>query len=185
AAKVGARASWALDGGKHSPLLRMVDQLSPAIAFVLYGGNDAAYRVAPIAELERAFQADLEALIDALEAQGVVPVLHTLARHGDAPGVDDCAGPSQLSDWRIAVVTNALSAVAARVACERKLPLLDLRWAFAAADLRGLSADGIHPSTHRDGGGALDGHSLRCGYNLRNYLTLRLLRILDPLVTAR
>ena len=76
--------------------------------------------------------------------------------------------------------TNALSAVVAEVACERKLPLIDVRHAFDAADLRGLSADGIHPSTHRDGGGALDLASLRCGYNLRNYLTLRMLGRLGP-----
>jgi hypothetical protein len=182
AAKVGARATWPLVGGAQSPLVRMVDEISPTTAFVLYGGNDAAYRVAPIAEIERGFRADLEAVVDALEERGVVPVLHTLARHGDAPGVDDCGGPSELSDWRIAVHTNALSAVVAQVACERRLPLIDLRWALDAADLRGLSADGIHPSTHKNGGGALDERTLRCGYNLRNYLTLRMLGALEPLV---
>lgn len=184
AAKVGARAPWALAGGAHSPLERMVGELSPSIALVLYGGNDAAYRIAPIAELERGFRADLERIVDLLEARGVVPVLHTLARHGDAPGVDDCGGRYDLSDWRIAVHTNALSAVVAAVACDRSLPLLDLRWALDAADLRGLSSDGIHPSSFAEGSGVLDERGLRCGYNVRNYVTLRMLGQLSSIVAS-
>lgn len=180
AARIGAPAPWALKGGEHGPLGRMVRTLSPATAFVLYGGNDAAARQLSIETMRADFRRDLEAIVDQLEAEGVVPILHTLARHADAPGIRNCGMPGEHHDWRITVATNAMSAAAIDVACDRALPLIDLRWAMDAADQAGLSADGIHPSFYEGGAGTLDRHALRCGYNVRNYVSLRMLAALWP-----
>jgi len=156
--------------------------LSPSVAFVLYGGNDAAYYSTDAATLIRMFKSDLGRVVDALEEEGVVPVLHTLARHGDAPGVDDCGEPTGSNDWKLMIRTNALSRAIIEMACKRALPLIDLRDALDTADAAGLSGDATHPSVHADGSGRLDAAGLRCGQNLRNFLTLRMLARLQPLL---
>jgi hypothetical protein len=56
------------------------------------------------------------------------------------------------------------------------LPLIDLRHALDAIYHQGLSADGVHPSVHPRGGAILTDEGLRCGYNVRNYVTLRMLK---------
>ena len=178
AAKVGARTPWALTGGAVSPLSKMIEQLSPAVAVVLYGGNDAAFRVAPPERLADDFERDMSRLLDALEAQGIIPVMNTLARHGDTPGIDACGKRGEMTNWRIAVHTNAINVRAAQIACKRHLPLIDLRDAMDAADSRGLGSDGIHPTVYLRGSAVLDARGLRCGYNQRNYLTLRMLKLL-------
>jgi len=182
AARSGARAPWALRGGSQSPLRRMVRMLSPSVAFVLYGGNDAAFYTTDAATLIGIFTRDLGRVVDALEEEGVVPVLHTLARHGNAPGVADCGEPTGTNDWKLMIRTNALSRAVIEMACERALPLIDLRDALDTADAAGLSGDATHPSVHTDGSGRLDAAGLRCGQNLRNYLTLRMLARLQPLL---
>lgn len=182
AAKVGASAPWALAGGTVAPLRTMIRELSPAVAIVLYGGNDAALSAASIAEIASQFEANLGAIVDELEKAGVVPVLNTLARHGHMPGIDDCGPPSELTNWRVAVQTNALSARVARMACARRLPLVDLRHALDAAPSHGLAHDGVHPTAHAGGAGKLTRAGLTCGYNIRNYVTLRMLRQIKELV---
>ncbi len=185
AAKVGARTVWALTGGERSPLATMVEQLSPAVAIVLFGGNDAAFTShQPVAELAAQFERELEAVVDALEARGVIPVLNTLARHGSAPGLDDCGPPRQLTNWRIAVQTNALSARVVALACRRHLPLIDVRDALDTAVNLGLGPDQIHPSAYEPGADILDAKGLRCGYNVRNYVTLLMLKQLHGLLGA-
>ena len=184
AAQVGARAAWALAGGAEAPLPVVTDELSPAIAVVLFGGNDAAFEPASIEELSARFERDFEPILDFLEERGVVPVLSTLARHGVAPWVDDCGAARKLSHYRIAVQTNAVSARVAEIACRRRLPLVDLRWALDAAYARGLGPDGVHPSTYGRGGDVLDAHGLGCGSNVRNYVTLRMLAALVPLLAG-
>lgn len=186
AAKVGARAPWPLVGGEHSPLMTMVRDLSPAVAVVLFGGNDAAYTShKPLDELSDTFARDLEAVIDALEARGIIPVLNTLARHGSAPGFEDCAAGRELTNWRIAVQTNALSARVVEIACRRHLPLIDVRDALDTAVNLGLGPDQIHPSGYALGPEILDPRGLRCGYNVRNYVTLLMLRRIRELVFER
>ncbi|RLB64972.1 MAG: hypothetical protein DRI90_03270 [Deltaproteobacteria bacterium] len=176
AAKVGARAVYPVAGGTVSPLSTMSNTLSPAVAVVLYGGNDAAFRAAPVAELADRFERELGAVIDALEQAGIVPILNTVARHGHAPGIDDCGKPGEMTNWRIAVQTNALSARVVEIACQRRLPLIDLRHALDGADHHGLGHDGVHPSAHQHGSARLTARGLRCGYNVRNYVTLKMLQ---------
>jgi lysophospholipase L1-like esterase len=182
AAKVGARASWALEGGRLAPMEVMLRDLSPAVAVVLYGGNDGAALVAPPDKVADIFEQHLVAIIDRLENAGVVPILSTAARHGDQPGVPDCGGRDETTNWRVAVQTNAVSVRAAEIACRRKLPLVDLRHALDGIVNQGLGPDGVHPSVYRNSGGVLTGRGLQCGYNVRNYITLRMLaRVYDAI----
>ena len=41
----------------------------------------------------------------------------------------------------------------------------------------GVGPDGVHPSLYSRGGGVLDEHGLECGFNVRNFVTLRMLKI--------
>jgi len=182
AARVGARAEWATRGGDHSPLMLLIKQLSPAVAVVLFGGNDAAFRTVSLDLLTADFARDLERALDALEAAGVVPILNTVARHGRAPGFDDCGKRGNMTYWRIAVQTNAISARVVEIACRRHLPLIDLRYALDTAVGRGIGSDGIHPSAYVDGAGVLDSRGMRCGYNVRNYVTLLMLKRVKELL---
>ena len=116
------------------------------------------------------------------EASGSIVVLNTIARHGDSPGYRNCGSNRQMSDWRMAVQTNALSARVAELACERHLPLIDVRHAMDSAVNLGLGSDGVHPSYYRRGAGVMDAKGLRCGYNVRNYVTMRMLAQIVDLV---
>src|SRR5262249_1727378 len=122
AAKVGARSVWAIEGDEvpgASPLGSMVDRLSPAIAIVMYGSNDPAYRVPAPEIIARGFEEDIGRVIDALERRGVVPVLSTIPRHGRQPGLRTCGRfANDVSNWRVMIQTNAVNASVARVACE-------------------------------------------------------------------
>ncbi len=185
AARVGARSSWALVGDEqhHVPLATMVDTLSPAVAVVAFGGNDAAYRLAPPGELADDFERDFSRVLDELERRGVIPVLSTIARHGHQRGLPDCGkNPSELSNWRLAVQTNAINARIAAMACQRHLPLVDLRYALDGLPNRGLDSDGVHPSWYRGGSGKLTRQGLECGYTVRNYLTLAALKQIKELL---
>ena len=127
----------------------------------------------------------MTAIVDQLEAAGIVPVLSTIPPHTGDPARPLCDRfPGDLSNWRIAVQTNALSAAVAELACARALPLVDLRHGLDALSDAGIGPDGVHPNAHRGGAGKLDAQGLQCGYNLRNYLTLRMLRQLAPLLDA-
>lgn len=178
AAKVGAPSRWALTPGPTgvAPLTAMLTAIRPAVVVVMYGSNDAVMRVEPIDGLVERFTADMTAIVDALEAEGVVPILSTIPRRGPQSGLRDCEPGEGLSSARQMVQTNAVSAAAARLACARSLPLVDLRHAFDALPSRGLYADGIHPSAYPGGTGVLTEEALGCGYNARNYVTLRMLR---------
>jgi len=186
AAKVGARAPWALAprGGKEglaSPLDAMVAGLSPAYAAILYGANDALWRTDSLELLVRGFRAALASIVDALELRGIVPILTTVPKHMREKGWPDCPSAAlAASNERFAVQATALSAEVADLACQRHLPLVDLRWALDPLLDHGVGPDGVHLSVHPGGGGVLDAGGLECGYNVRNLVTLReLARVVD------
>jgi hypothetical protein len=183
AAKVGARASWPLtprlDG--PAPLDEMVAGVSPAYALVLYGANDAVWRTDSVELLVRGFDTALAAIVDALEARGVIPILTTIPKHMRERGWPDCpvvpAGPS---NERFAIQATLLSARVADLACRRHLPLIDLRWSLDPLLYHGVGPDGVHLSVHPSGGGILDTSGLGCGHNAQNLVTLReLARVVD------
>ena len=179
AAKVGARSDWAVlyDDIDSSPVARMVKHLSPSAAVVMFGTNDAVARIEAIPRVQRAFEESMGRVIGALERRGVVPILSTIPRHGmqkDRPSCD--RHESDTSDWRIAVQTNAVNASVVKLACERHLPLIDLRYAMDGLVNHGLGRDGVHPTGYRGGAGKLTEDGLQCGYNVRNFVTLLMLK---------
>lgn len=180
AAKVGAPSGWAAPPGVSpaaSPVGQLLRTHAPAIVIMMYGSNDATTRFVDHAALVAGFDARMTQIVDQLEAAGAIVVLHTVPRHmRDAHRPDCDAQPGDLSNWRLAVQTSAVSAAAAELACRRHLPLLDLRHAFDALLNHGIGPDGVHPNAHKAGAGKLDDEGLRCGYNVRNYVTLRMLR---------
>lgn len=177
AAKVGARAPWVLAPRgfqQPSPLDEMVAGVSPAYAVVLFGPNDALWRTDSVDLLVRGFDGALSAIVDALEARGVVPVLTTIPKHMREKGWPDCAATATGGgNERFAVQASILSADVADLACRRHLPLVDLRWALDPLPDHGVGPDGVHLSVHPSGGGMLGGSGLECGYNVRNLVTLR------------
>jgi lysophospholipase L1-like esterase len=184
AAKSGARSVWAIPDGRPSPLVRMVDTISPAVAIVMFGTNDAAYGMGDPAPIARAFEERMRRIVDALEQRGVIPVLTTIPRHMVGPGRAMC-DPDALSNWRLVVQTNAVNAVVAKIACERGLPLIDYRHALDALVNRGVGWDGVHPTAFTEGAGKLTSDGLECGFNVRNYVTLRMLKQIKEEVLDR
>ena len=178
AARVGALAAWATTPDAHgtTPVSRMIDELSPAYAIVMFGTNDAANRIAPPEVLARDFEVDLSRIVDALEARGVIAILTTIPKHMRDKRFADCpVKGTPKSNLRFVVQTNAISAAVAALACERHLPLIDLRWAIDPLLDHGVGEDGVHPSRFYKGGGLLDDDGLQCGYNAKNLVTLRML----------
>lgn len=186
AAKIGAHSWWALDGGTGSPLSLSIAERSPSVAVVMYGSNDATRRFTPLDELVGDYRRRMGAIVDVLEAAGVVAILNTVPRHMHDPSRRDCdTGPGDMSNWRLAVQTSALSAAVAELACERNLPLIDLRHALDATLNSGIGPDGVHPHAHPRSAGDLSPEGLRCGYNVRNYVTLRMLaRVVDAMAPS-
>jgi hypothetical protein len=188
AAKVGVRATWPLQPrtlGAKSPLVEMVDRVSPAYAVVLYGANDALWRTDSLPRLRDEFTTALAAIVDALESRGVVAVVTTIPKHMRERGWPDCPrGATTGSNERFAANATALSAAVADLACTRHLPLIDLRWALDPLLDHGVGPDGVHLSTHSSGGGVLDDSGLQCGNNVRNLVTLReLTLVIDAVAT--
>jgi hypothetical protein len=179
AAKVGVRSTWPLTPrgpDQSTPLDELVSAVSPAYAVVLYGANDALWRTDSLPRLEHDFTAAMTAIVDRLEAQGVVPILTTIPKHMRERGWPDCPGAhGGGANERFAAQATALSADVADLACRRHLPLIDLRWSLDPLLDHGVGPDGVHLSEHPSGGGILDATGLQCGYNVRNLVTLRTL----------
>ncbi len=184
AARTGARATWALEPDPATgvaPLDALVSSLSPAYAVVLYGTNDAELFMEPLDRLAARFTASLGALVSALEARGVIPILTTVPKHMRAWSLPDCAvAPGARSNARLMIQTNEVSAAVADLARARHVPLVDLRDALDPLVNHGISGDGVHPTFYPrrlGGGGVLDEAGLQCGYNVRNLATLRTLAL--------
>lgn len=180
AALVGARASWPESEG-FAPLRDLEVRVSPAIALVTFGANDAAFREAPPEDLADEFERATLRLVEALEARGVVVVLSNEMRHGDQPGRKACPGKGAgSSDWQVAVSQNATAARAAEIACREHLPFIDLRHALDGSTNFGLGPDAVHLSSHRQGAALFTKEGLDCGYNVRNFVTLLALARVVP-----
>ncbi len=189
AAKVGAPSGWATPPG-ITPAANVVGGLlathRPAIVVLMFGSNDAATRFVSHAELVSGYRARMTRLLEQLDEAGVIVILNTVPRHMHDPARPSCdKNEGDLSNWRMAVQTSAVSAVAAELACARHLPLIDLRHAFDALLNHGIGPDGVHPNAHPAGAGRLDAEGLRCGYNARNYVTLRMLRQIHATLAER
>jgi len=188
AAQAGGGSEWVMPSvtkADVSPTGRMITSLSPAVVLILLGTNDAAARVATPQTLAAVFERRLGRLIDYLERRGVIPVLSTLPRHENDSAKQHCEETEgDLSSWRLALQTNLISATVAAVACRRHLPLIDLRWALEGLINHGIRSDGVHLTVYRHHPGKLDADGLQCGYNVRSYVSLRMLQQVVAAVAA-
>jgi hypothetical protein len=189
AARIGATAKWVVtaDGPKLSPLEELISELSPAYAIVMYGTNDAeSFLLAPDKVAQR-FGADLRKVVDVLEDNAIIPVLTTIPKHMHDKRFVDCTSEyDAMSNARFMIQTNAVSAEVASIACERHLPLIDFRYAIDPLLNHGVAGDGVHPTVYSPiGGGMLDENGLQCGFNVRNAVTLRMLKMLYDTVQPR
>lgn len=156
ATEVGRSASWAI-AGDPSPLQLEVDAITPALAFVHYGGNDMGLGVDPGTALP-GFYESMSTLLDRLETQGIVAIVVGLTRRGDDPDADR---------W-IATYNQVLRALAQ----QRQVPFVDAWWAIDPLPANGLGPDGLHLRADPDGACLLDAEGLQYGYNMRNLIQL-------------
>jgi len=146
--------------------------LQPAIALVMFGTNHIG------STLDTTFQEKLTAVVDALIAQGVIPVLSTIPPRLDEPGGEPLT----------AVVAEANRQIIA-VAQARQVPLWNYWLALQAPTMenQGIKADLKHPNTYgwdfnMVGSVDFSPEGLRYGYNQRNLTALQILAKLKTIV---
>ncbi len=157
---LAATAGWTtvelLEGGDTSPVERELRALRPAFAVVMVGTNDAERL-----ELD-AYETNLGAILDRVEAHQVIAMLSTIPEQRSAPEV-------RAKGLRINEIIR-------RVALARRLPLIDYHAALVGLPNAGLCEDNIHPSVFVENGdsraGVFTSAGLRGGYNVRNLLLL-------------
>jgi hypothetical protein len=158
AAKVGWSAHDVLRG-RPSYLLREVRGTSPRFALVMFGTNDIVMRNPKV------YADRLRAIVDALTARGVIPVLYTVIPRNGKPEADALA--------------PTYGHIVRAVARSRKVPWIDLHAAMVDLPDRGLMSDGVHPSTlvkeDELRGCDFTTEGLAYGQNVRNLLTMRML----------
>lgn len=154
----GIRADEYLKGGKSGmpPLADMLKKFNPQIALYMLGTNDISAGRAVDAYIK-----DVEAAMDALMANGTVPMLSTLP-------------PYRGKADKVEAYNKALRDLAKR----KKIPLLDLHEemkarAGADAEKNYLSGDGIHLSGEQAGGPPTEENLKLCGYLIRCYTAVQ------------
>ncbi|MBX3183540.1 MAG: SGNH/GDSL hydrolase family protein [Polyangiaceae bacterium] len=162
AAVVGWSAHSALFGG-----LRQEQQaLRARYALIQFGTNDI--EVGAIHH----FADKLFDVVEQVHRAGALPVLYTI--------------PSRADRARSAAEVPRYNAVIRGLAQAFEAPLVDLHLALSALPRRGLTGDGIHPTTYSGPAGRapcdFSPQGLEAGYNRRNHLTLE---VLARLLAAR
>jgi peptidoglycan/LPS O-acetylase OafA/YrhL len=155
AAKGGTTARDALTGSP-SPLEQELGAIAPQLEVVMFGTNEVRYGWT----LDE-FATHLWNLIDASIARGAVPIMSTIPANTGYPE----------ADARIPTFNRIIRAIAQG----RGVPLVDLHRELAPLLNRGISSDGIHPTSAPSGGCVLTSAGLQYGYNVRNLLTLEAL----------
>lgn len=151
AAKVGWHAVQTLG----PPLRAEIDAMRPAWAVLMLGTNDT--RQTPPQEFERYLVHN----VDALLAEGVVPIVSTIPPRGDTEVTKQ--------------LVPEMNAIVRAVAQSRKVPLVDLYGTLSPLPGLGLTPDGIHLdvfTTKGVHGCWLTEDGLHHGMNQRNLLTL-------------
>ena len=142
--------------------------LEPSLALVMIGTNDAGAGVSP-----GEFEANLRAIVRRLEELSIVPVLSTI--------------PPRTDNLESKDLGESLNRRIRKVAVALEIPMLDLWLALTRHDELvggGLFPDGVHLNVFGGWGfGDWTGKSmylgpkaLRFGANIRNLLTLKLLK---------
>jgi hypothetical protein len=163
AAEIGRSASWAISGAP-SPLQREVAALNPRFALVNYGTNDMGLGATYESALWP-FMRNMTALIDALLAQGIIPIITGLNPRDDLDGARLWAP----------IYNDATRALAEQY----QVPYIDLLRASTPLAGLGMLSDGIHGNSYTVSGGAqpciFTPEGLGFNYNNRNLLTLEAL----------
>ncbi len=163
AASVGKTASWAITGDP-SPLEQEVQATNPRFAFVNYGTNDMGMGTSYATALPP-FYENMSALLDQLEAEGIIPIVSGLNPRTDSAGA---------ARW-----VPSYDAVTRGLAEARQLPYISLYLASKDLPGSGLLADGIHGNTYYSGGTAqpcvFTPAALAYNYNVRNLLSIEVL----------
>jgi hypothetical protein len=163
AAEVGRTARWAVTGSP-SPLDRELAALKPRYAFVNYGTNDMGGG-ATFESALWSFWTHMNTLLDALEAQGVIPIITGLNPRGDN---------AEAARW-----VPIYDAMTRGLAEQRQLPYLSLYLSTKDMPAGGLLGDGLHGNAWSDGSRARPCHfnteALNYNYNLRNLESLTML----------
>lgn len=142
--------------GAPCPLQQEETALSPASAFVLLGTNDNRYGRSPIT-----FGQDLWTIIDDTIADGTIPIMSTIPPVNGDPGTDS----------RVPLFNLIVRAIAQG----RQVPLVDLHDELVPLANRGISSDGLHPSTGPTSTCDLTSAGLQYGFNVRNLISLEAL----------
>ena len=146
--------------------------LKPAIVLIMYGTNHIGIG------LDTTFQTNLTRVVDAVIAQGVIPVLSTIPARLDQPnGVPLTQFVDEANRQIIAV------------AAARQIPLWNFWLALQAPTMvnQGLKTDNVHPNTfgwdfNMPGSVDFSTEGLRYGYNQRNLTALQVLTKLKTIV---
>ena len=166
AAQVSRTARWAITG-RPSPLAQELAAIRPRYGFVAFGTNDMEQGATHASALP-AYVDATGALLDQLEAAGVVPIVVGLTPRTDY---------ASAARW-----VETYDAVTRALAEARQVPYVSLLRATEALPGQGLASDGVHGDVYTVGGRAqpclLTAAGLDHTFNQRN------LRYLDALAAA-
>lgn len=163
AARVGRTAKWVLEGNP-SPLDLEIAAINPRFAFVSYGTNDMGYGETVESALFN-FYESFSALLDKLEAAGVVPIVTGLNPRRDG----------REAVWWVPTYNAATRAISEK----RQIPFIDSYLAMNELPDHGLVYDGVHGNSFRGPGGTcvFSADALRFNYNVRNLLSVEVLDV--------
>jgi lysophospholipase L1-like esterase len=155
-ASSGVTTAQYLAGGQHGlpPLADIIKKFNPQMAIYMLGTNDMNQGAAPAAAV-----ANVEKALDALMANGTIPILSTIPPiKGKVPQVE------------------AYNAELKKLAEKKKVPLLDLfgeMKAISADPTVFLDGDGVHLSHDGAGAAPTPDNFKKCGYLTRCYLNVK------------
>ncbi len=137
----------------EAPLTCEYRLVRPSVALIMIGTNDATGGVS-----SAQFQANLQTIVQTTINLGIIPVLSTLP--------DNNIAPDHIAEFNGIIVS---------VASGYNIPLWNYWQAMQGLPGRGISGDGVHPSTGPFEAGILTGDGLIYGYNMRNLTALMVL----------
>lgn len=137
----------------EAPLTCEYRLVHPSVALIMIGTNDAMQGVS-----SAQFQANLQSIVQTTINLGIIPVLSTIP--------DNNVAPDRIGEFNNIIVS---------VASAYNIPLWNYWLAMQGLPGRGISGDGIHPSTGPFEAGVFTADGLIYGYNMRNLTALMVL----------
>ncbi|NWF70106.1 MAG: SH3 domain-containing protein [Chloroflexi bacterium] len=137
----------------QAPLLCEYTTVRPALALIMIGTNDAMFGVSG-----DQFRANLQTIVQTTISMGIIPVLSTIP--------DNTLAPDRVGEY---------NGIISGVAAAYDIPLWNYWAALQGLPGRGLSGDGVHPSSGVFESGVFSADALIYGYNMRNLTALLVL----------